>query len=213
MLIRITRFSAAFQPAATEPAAASGASTARELANSMSGSLTEVPMGSVVQLLSHANSDGVLKVQRKHQQGSIHLQGGQVAHVTLTPGPSLTAKRTWLRLLRWKTGTFAFTKPEPFVADGSLDCALDFLLLDAAHYDDVITSLEARLPDLQARLKVTPQATTQPRSDQPTELQILDLVRKHAVLQAIIDNYGGDEITACGILSDLLESKVISPAV
>ena len=74
------------------------------------GSLQELELLSLLQMVCEAGEDAWITVQRGSEKATLYLQGGQVVHAE---GANATGEEVLYEILTWSEGTFALTRSGP----------------------------------------------------------------------------------------------------
>jgi len=122
--------------------------------NRFSGSIEEIPLFDLLQLLCTSKKSGVLEVQSNagQGQGHIYLRNGQIVYATLRRSPELPPRKAAYRLLAWQSGTFELKPPDGRSFDRELDEPTEGLVLEAMHQFDEIARFGRKLPPGDLRL-------------------------------------------------------------
>lgn len=236
MLVAVTRFSSlltaktastrpsqpvAEAPAGTfrEPARSPAASEAeirsdtteqpRDFRSAIVGSLSEVSLPDLIQFLNLQGKDGVLNLIAKGDSGAIHFQSGQVCHASIAINPAPTARRAFVRLLRWKAGTFSFNPPPDQPVPCEISEPLGSLIMDAVSENEALLQLEADLPLPEEKLTVARLQAGELNKLAPSEMFVLGLVRVHKQVRAIVDNHPESDLKAYNLLAQLINRNIV----
>ena len=202
-------------PAAPAPAPAAqgrnaaASTTMVDAGKLIGGSVKEVPVADLLQLLHHMRKSGVLVMRNAQDVGKIYLREGSIVGATLNGSCAVEPKRTFYRLLRWQKGTFELQPPESEPARNDMQDATDSLLLEAAWQHDELVQLESKLPRLDAKLQLANPLPGPLRELTQHEMDICQLVMEHQQLLGVIDNFRGTDFEAYGDIVSLLERKYI----
>jgi pSer/pThr/pTyr-binding forkhead associated (FHA) protein len=121
---------------------------------SMTGSLSDIPLTDVLQWLATSRKTGSLVVQGANV-GSLSLREGQVYYARIE-GSSVGPQKSLLRMLGWTEGTFSLDSALVEEVDDELTIPLDHLLMEAARIQDELAHLAERktLPTSDVSLKL-----------------------------------------------------------
>ena len=92
------------------------------------GSLAELPLTDILQLVAVSNKTGVLTLHNGDARGEIHIDKGSIAHATSGP---LAGEQAFFELARWLAGEFDFTQ-DAQIASRTIETSNTNLLLEAA---------------------------------------------------------------------------------
>ncbi|WCJ60085.1 DUF4388 domain-containing protein [Fontisphaera persica] len=179
----------------------------------ISGSLTEVPLMDLLQLLSNSMKTGCVTLRQDAQRADIWLRQGQIYYASLNQQPAPRPEKTLMRILRWSAGTFTFTPGTEQTAPVEITEPTGSVLLEGARQADEISAFDELLPPLTARLQLAFPLPHPLRQCTPEELDVLQLVLEHGVLEKVLDAFPGSDLDALQILVPMLQKKLITHAV
>src|SRR5262249_14042566 len=78
----------------------------------MSGSIEEIPLPDLLQLLSTSRKGGVLSIRGESGLGKIYLRKGQIYYASIDDSFDLAPRKAVYRLLTWQSGTFELEPPD-----------------------------------------------------------------------------------------------------
>src|SRR5260370_5234218 len=78
----------------------------------MSGSIDEIPLPDLLQLLSTSRKSGVLSVRGEGGHGRIYMRKGQIYYATIDDSYDLAPRKAAFRVLTWEKGTFELEAPD-----------------------------------------------------------------------------------------------------
>ena len=78
----------------------------------MSGSIEEIPLPDLLQLLSTSRKSGVLTVRSDRGTGKIYLRKGQIYYASIDDNFAIRPQKAIYRLLTWTTGAFELEPPD-----------------------------------------------------------------------------------------------------
>jgi hypothetical protein len=175
----------------------------------ISGSIKEIPVVDLLQLLATSRKSGVLTLRGKNGAGRIFLREGRLCCADINGSCAIEPKRTLYRLLRWSAGTFELRPLEKDDIKDELADATESLLLEGSWHHDELTQLEAAMPGLEARLKLASPLPGRMTDLAAEELELVQLVLEHGVLLKVIDHFKGSDFDAYRHLAGLLKRKFI----
>jgi len=138
-----------FPPAETE-----AGSTLREANNLFSGSIEEIPLFDLVQLLSTSKKSGVLEVQAAAGEGRLYLRLGHITYATIHENPELHPRKAVYRILAWQAGSFVLKPADGRQFERELKEQPEALILEAMRQLDEIARMGRKLPPKDLRLIV-----------------------------------------------------------
>jgi len=177
----------------------------------MAGSLEQVALPDLLQLLASARKSGVLRLEGP-QQGRIHLRRGQIRHAALDNRPDVTGRKALLRMLVWTRGDFALDPADDATFLDEIEEPNEQLLIEAMRQHDEIVALARRLPKPDDQLEVCRQLDTPLSSLTLTQLDLLQLVHNHGIVGRVVDKSPSTDLETYQDLLALLERGVIGVA-
>lgn len=176
----------------------------------ISGSIKEVSLADLLQFLSTSKKSGVLVIRTNSDVGRIYLQDGQIYFATINGSAGIHPQRMLFRLLRWTSGTFELAPAEedqkfsPLITEGT-----DMLLLEGMRQVDELTRVQSALPAPRMRLVLARPFPGKFRDLSAEELDVLQLVIEHGLVQTILDNYPVSDLDALTHLAGFIERKLV----
>jgi hypothetical protein len=131
---------------------------------SLQGSLSELPLPDVIQLVSVSGKTGAFEIQRDHENGKIYLRDGQIVHASVG---ALRGDNAVYEMAIWSQGTFLF-KPGEECDRVTIHLSNAALMMEAARRLDEWRVLSRKIPSLglvpyfTSREKGTDQVTLSP---------------------------------------------------
>jgi pSer/pThr/pTyr-binding forkhead associated (FHA) protein len=175
----------------------------------MSGSIEEIPLPDLLQLLSTSRKSGVLTVRSDRGTGMIYLRKGQIYYASIDDNFALKPQKAIYRLLTWTTGAFELEAAEERQVMEEIQESTEGLLMEGMRQLDEIRQIEADVPDPGARLAVPTPLAGRLRDLPPEQLDIFQLVLDHGTMQGVLDNYAGSDLDACSNLLELLRREFV----
>lgn len=111
---------------------------------SLQGSLSELPLSDVIQLVSVSGKTGAFVIRRDEQQGKIYLRDGQIVDAAIG---SLRGDHAVFEMAMWTDGTFSF-KPAEECEQVTIHVSNASLMMEAARRLDEWRVLRRRIPSL-----------------------------------------------------------------
>jgi len=175
----------------------------------MSGSIEEIPLPDLLQLLSTSRKSGVLTVRSDRGTGKIYLRKGQIYYASIDDNFAIRPQKAIYRLLTWSTGAFELEAPDERQVMEEISESTEALLMEGVRHLDEIRRIEPELPVLGSRLAVPTPLAGQLRDLPPEQLDIFQLVLDQGSLQGVLDNYGGSDFEAYTQLLELLRREFV----
>jgi pSer/pThr/pTyr-binding forkhead associated (FHA) protein len=175
----------------------------------MSGSIEEIPLPDLLQLLSTSRKSGVLTVRSDRGTGKIYLRKGQIYYASIDDNFAIRPQKAIYRLLTWSTGAFELEAPDERQVMEEISESTEALLMEGVRHLDEIRRIEPELPVLGSRLAVPTPLAGRLRDLPPEQLDIFQLVLDQGSLQGVLDNYGGSDFEAYTQLLELLRREFV----
>ncbi len=177
-------------------------------ARSMAGTIDEIPLPDLMQLLSTSKKSGVLEVQTDTDFGRIYMRKGQVYYATINDSFDIKPRKAVLRLLAWESGAFELQPPDDREFLDELKESTEALLMETMRQVDEIRRFE-ELPEPTAMLSVAKPLEHPLRDLKPAQLDLVQAVLNHGTMKMVIDHTPITDLETYEALVSLLEAKVI----
>src|SRR5262249_19448001 len=121
-------------------------------ANEIEGSLAQLSLPDLLQILGMNRRSGRLELTRETARGELHLSEGRILHarVGLVEG-----EKGLFRLLTWTEGTFSFKPGQPSTGRSRAGFGMDEILLEGMRQADETAHLVSILPALTTRIELS----------------------------------------------------------
>jgi hypothetical protein len=171
------------------------------------GSLRELPLPDIVQLVSVSGKTGRFSLRRDGQPGGeIFLRGGQIVHAR---AGDLEGEEAVYELAIWPEGDFTFHAGEE-TATTSIQKSNTNLLMEAARRIDEWQVLSKRIPSTRLVPVFTDQATTTSVSLTPAEWQMVCKIDERRSIEEVALGLGMSPFEACKLLYGLITSGLVT---
>jgi pSer/pThr/pTyr-binding forkhead associated (FHA) protein len=168
----------------------------------MSGSIEEIPLPDLLQLLSTSRKSGVLSIRGEAGLGKIYLRKGQIYFASIDDSFDLTPRKAVYRLLTWQSGTFELEPPDERDVLEEIKESTEALLMEGVRQLDELRRIEAELPPRQTLLAMIHPLQPPLRDLSPAELDVFQTVLNYGTLQAVLDKTALTDLeTAQAVLS------------
>jgi pSer/pThr/pTyr-binding forkhead associated (FHA) protein len=175
----------------------------------MSGSIEEIPLPDLLQLLSTSKRTGVLSLRGPTGNGQIYLRKGQIYYATIDDSYDMNPRKAAYRLLTWDRGTFELDSAEEKTFLDEIKDSTEGLLMEGMRLLDEYKRVEDDLPARSAQLTL-PQPLTAPLSAlKPDQLEIFQIVLNGGNLQAVLDRSKLSDADAAQALIELLKKDYV----
>jgi pSer/pThr/pTyr-binding forkhead associated (FHA) protein len=175
----------------------------------MTGSIEEIPLPDLLQLLSTSKKSGVLSIRNDRGHGRIYLRKGQIYFAAIDDNFAVKPQKAIYRLLTWPTGSFELEPPDDRQVMEEIAESTESLLMEGVRQLDEVNHLMKDLPALDARLAIPTPLAGRLRDMTPEQLDIFQLVLDHGSMQEVLDNFAGPDLEAYQILLDMLKKEFV----
>jgi len=151
------------------------AANKRTTPKSMAGSIEEIPLPDLLQLLSTSRKSGVLVVRMDNTTGRLFMRKGQIYFANLDnsiAGP----RKAIMRMLSWTQGSFELEPPDESPQPEEMDESTEALLMEGMRQLDEYRVQLEKLPPLTAPLSIPRPLTAKLRELSPEELDVFQSV-------------------------------------
>lgn len=178
-----------------------------EAGEKLAGSLDEIPIADLLQVVRANRREGVLEIQADSTQGHIWVRRGEVIDARAGKSEGLKAL---FRLLALRVGRFSF-KPSRVTRAPLIEMSLEGLLFEAARQADEVARLSAERP-LPARLLPLKDLSALPEGLHPVHRELLLLAEFYGDVESIIENAHVTDLEAHLGLRSLIDAGLLGPA-
>lgn len=176
---------------------------------SMTGSIVEIPLADLLQLLANSKKNGVLTVRSDRSVGRVYLRDGQIYYASIDDNLVIAPRKAFYRILGWVNGTFELEPPSDHLVTEEITETAMALLLEGIRHLDEFRQIEPKLPASTAQLSVPMQLPGHLRDLVTEELQVFQLVLRHGTLKGVVDHFPGTDVEACTCILGLLRRGFI----
>ncbi len=176
----------------------------------MSGSIDEIPLPDLLQLLSTSRKSGVLSVRGEGGHGRIYLRKGQIYYATIDDSYDLSPRKAAFRLLTWTTGTFELEAPDEKSVLEEIQESTEALLMEGMRQLDEFRRIEGELPSRDQAIGLSAPLQAQLRDLQPPDLDILQLAINYGQMQAVLDRSPKTDLETAQALLNLLQKEYLT---
>jgi pSer/pThr/pTyr-binding forkhead associated (FHA) protein len=180
----------------------------------MSGSIDEIPLPDLLQLLSTSRKSGVLVVRGEGGHGRIYLRKGQIYYASLNEEGgesfSIAPRKAMFRILTWSTGTFDLDPPDEKSVMEEIQESTEALLMEGMRQLDEFRRIESELPAATARIGLAAPMSPSLKDLQPHELEILQLVHNLGGSTAVLDQSAKTDLETAQTLLTLIQREYVT---
>src|SRR5918992_3783566 len=172
------------------------------------GSLKELPLPDIIQLVSVSGKTGVFSLRRNGDDdtGEIYLRGGQIVHAHVG---DLQGEEAMYELAIWPEGEFVFT-PGKETELTTIQKSNTNLLMEAARRIDEWQILSKRIPSTRLVPVFTNQAATTSVSFTPQEWRVICKIDERRSIEEIAIGLNTSPFEACKLLYGLITSGLVA---
>jgi hypothetical protein len=154
----------------------------------MHGSIDEIPLPDLLQLLGTSKKTGTLVVRSGEQIGRIFLNQGLIVGATLDDLDDAPPLKCVFRILTWQEGEFDFGAPGDYTIPVAISMSVQEVLMEGVHQADEMRVARHALPGPDVVFAI-PQPMKAPLRDLfAAELDTLQIAHNYGHLDAILDN-------------------------
>lgn len=171
------------------------------------GSLKELPLPDIIQLVSVSGKTGVFSLKRDGDSaGEIYLRGGQIVHAQVG---DLKGEEAVYELAIWPEGEFVFT-PGRETELTTIQKSNTNLLMEAARRIDEWQILSKRIPSTRLVPVFTNQAATTSVSLTPPEWALICKIDERRTIEEIAIGLDMSPFEVCKLLYGLITSGLLA---
>jgi pSer/pThr/pTyr-binding forkhead associated (FHA) protein len=184
-------------------------SLSRNQVRGMAGSLDEIPLPDLLQLLGSSKKTGVLVLETDDHHGKIHLDKGTVIHAEIDElhlGPLKSA----YRMLEWTRGAFELSAATDKAVEKPISVAVQEILMDGLTQLDELRAMQHKLPDKAGRLAIPNPIKPSLRDLTPNEVDVWQTIWNHADMDHVFDVSPLSDLETARTIVKLMEAGYVS---
>ena len=181
------------------------AANKRPVTKSMSGSIEEIPLPDLLQLLSTSRKSGVLVVRSDLGLGKIYLRKGQIYFASIDDSFNTGPRKAMYRMLGWAQGFFDLEPPDDRAVLEELQDSTEGLLMEGMRQLDEYNMHVQRLPSPSATLAVPHPLEPKLRDLGPEELDVFQVALGAETVRSLFDESSHTDLTIAEKLKVLLD--------
>lgn len=170
------------------------------------GSLRELPLPDIIQLVSVSGKTGVFTLKNGSSSGDIYLRKGQIVHAE---AGDLQGEEAVYELAIWREGEFVFT-PGKETEAVSIQKSNTNLLMEAARRIDEWQVLSKRIPSTRLVPVFTDQGVNTSVSLTPQEWGVICKIDERRSIEEIAMGLGSSPFEVCKLLYGLITSGLVT---
>jgi len=169
------------------------------------GSLKELPLPDIIQLVSVSGKTGVFVLQSGSQEGNIYLRDGEIVHAV---AGDLEGEEAVYELAIWQEGDFSF-KPGAETEKHTIKKSNTNLLMEAARRIDEWQVLSKRIPSTRLIPAFTNQGSSTSVSFTPHEWAVICKIDERRSIEELASVLGMSAFEVCKLLYGLVTAGLI----
>ena len=169
------------------------------------GSLKELPLPDIIQLVSVSGKTGVFVLTKSDQTGEIYLHDGEIVH---SAAGSLQGDEAVYELAIWQEGEFIFN-PGVETAERTIKKSNTNLLMEAARRIDEWQVLSKRIPSTRMVPIFTNQGSSTSVSFTPHEWAVICKIDERRSIEELAAVLGMSAFEVCKLLYGLVTAGLI----
>ena len=170
------------------------------------GSLKELPLPDIIQLVSVSGKTGMFALKNGAESGSIFLRKGQIVHAR---AGGLEGEEAVYELAIWRQGDFVFT-PGKETEVATIEKSNTNLLMEAARRIDEWQVLSKKIPSTRMVPVFTVQTASTSVSFTPQEWALICKVDERRSIEEIAAGLSLSPFEVCKVLYGLLTSGLVA---
>ena len=154
---------------------------------SMAGSIEEIPLPDLLQLLSTSRKSGVLVIHSDRHAGKIFFRKGQIYFGNIENQFNIGPRKALTRMLGWTQGSFELEPPDESAVLEELDDSTEGLLIESMRQLDEYKVAAEKLPELSSPIGVARPLKGKLRELSPEELDVFQAALEVKTVAALFD--------------------------
>ena len=172
---------------------------------SMSGSIEEIPLPDLLQLLATSKKSGVLVIRTEEDVGKIYMRRGDIYFASINDIDEIPALKCLFRMLTWQEGLFDLEPPDEREFATAINVSVQSVLMEGMRQLDELNRIKDELPSLRARLKLCLPLIAPLRALSPEELDVVQLVHNYGFLEAVLNKSLASDLDTARTVLKLLQ--------
>ncbi len=172
---------------------------------SMSGSIEEIPLPDLLQLLGTSKKSGVLIIRTEDDIGRIYMRKGLVYFASINDIDEIPPFKSVFRMLTWSSGLFDLEPPDERTFEHPLDMPVQAVLMEGMRQMDELNQIKDRLPRLTSRLHIDIPLNPPLHDLKPAELDIVQLVHNFGYFEQILNRSPASDLETAQMVLKLID--------
>ena len=178
----------------------------------MSGSIDEIPLPDLLQLLGSSKKSGILVIRSEDDVGKIFLRKGVVTFASINDLAEVPPLKSIFRILTWAHGSFDLAPSDDRAMPGEINASVQELLIEGLRQIDELNVIRDRLPDLGAQLYIPHPLEPRLSALPPMALEIFQLAFNTQHLATILNQSPGTDLETARAVLHLLAGGYVGVA-
>jgi pSer/pThr/pTyr-binding forkhead associated (FHA) protein len=176
---------------------------------SMSGSIEEIPLPDLLQLLSTSRKSGVLVLRSDGGVGKLYMRKGQIYFASIDDSFNMGPRKAIFRMLTWTPGFFELEPPDERAVLEELQDSTEGLLMEGMRQLDEYQMMSQKLPPLTATISIPRPLEPKLRDLAPEELDVFQASLSADTLRTLFDESPLTDLTVAEKLKTLLDKGYV----
>ena len=172
---------------------------------SMAGSIEEIPLPDLLQLLSTSKKSGVLVVHSDRHVGKTFFRKGQIYFASIENQFNIGPRKAMVRMLAWTHGNFELEPPDESAVLEEMDDSTEGLLIEGMRQLDEYKVIAEKLPELASPIGVARPLKAKLRELSPEELDVFQAAMEVKTVNALFDQSSLSDLEIAQKLVTLFE--------
>ncbi len=153
----------------------------------MSGTIEEIPLPDLLQLLSSSRKSGVLAIRSQRGFAKIYLRNGQIYFCSIDDDFDLKPLKAIYRVLTWEAGAFELQPPDDRSFLEEMQESTEAILMEGMRLLDEYNRIRDKAPELEEMWGLSNPLQPALTDLEAAELEVLQLVHNHSQIQSVLD--------------------------
>jgi hypothetical protein len=176
----------------------------------MSGTIEEIPLPDLLQLLTSSRKSGVLAVRSQIGFAKIYLRNGQIYFCSIDDDFDLQPLKAIYRVLTWKTGAFELQPPDDRAFLEEMKESTEAILMEGMRLMDEWSRIEEDALEREATYGLPSPLSAKLRDLAPEELDVLQLVHNLGQVQSVLDKSTRSDVVTMTHLIKLAKADYVT---
>jgi pSer/pThr/pTyr-binding forkhead associated (FHA) protein len=177
---------------------------------SMAGSIEEIPLPDLLQLLSTSRKSGVLVVRSDAHVGKLFFRKGHIYFASLEGQPMVGARKAFVRMLGWTQGGFELEPPDESAVLEEIEDSTEALLMEGMRQLDEYRVQLEKLPAFTSPVGVPRPLKSKLRDLAPEELDVFQAALEVKTVGALFDHAAATDLVIAEKLVALLSKGYLA---